>query len=116
MIFDTELPKSLWPYVVAYACHLKNHSSTHALKGKTPFEMFYNKKPDISSVQIFGCDMWVLNQDHKGKLNPCSHKYKLLDFWTKLMHAGITNPKMEKLLSHTISFPPSLSHFPHPHS
>src|SRR6266850_4470763 len=78
MIFDTELPKSLWPYAVAYTCHLKNRSSTHTLNGKTPFELFYNKKPDISSVRIFGCDMWVLNQDHKGKLDPQSHKYKFI--------------------------------------
>ncbi len=78
MIFDTELPKSLWPYAVAYACHLKNRSPTRTLNGKTPFELFYNRKPDISSVRIFGCDMWVLNQDHKGKLDPQSHKYKFI--------------------------------------
>ena len=75
MIFDTDLPKSLWPHAVSYACYLKNQTLTHALKGITPFEEFYGKKPDLSSVQIFGCDIWVLIQDPKGKLDPRSNKY-----------------------------------------
>ncbi len=75
MIFDTDLPKSLWPYAISYSCHLKNCSLTHALKGSTPFEKFYGKKPDISSIRTFGCDIWVLNQGAKGKLDPRSNKY-----------------------------------------
>src|SRR5260221_674415 len=76
--FDTDLPKSLWPYTISYACHLKNHSPMHTLKGTTPFEKFFGKKPDLSSVRIFSCNMWVLNQDAKGKLDPCSHKFKFI--------------------------------------
>src|SRR5260370_3291971 len=108
MIFDTELLKSLWPYVVAYICHLKNQSLTHALNGKTPFELFYNKKPNISSVQIFSCDMWVLNQDHKGKLNPRSHKCKfigLLDETCACWYYKPANGKVAK--SCNIIFPHS---------
>src|SRR5260370_4273618 len=75
MIFNTDLPKSLWPHAISYSCHIKNHSLTHALKGSSPFEQFYGKKPDLSSIQNFGCDVWVLNQGAKGKLNPRSNKY-----------------------------------------
>src|SRR5258708_29494458 len=117
MVFDTELPKSLWPYVVAYACHLKNRSPTCALKEKTPVKMFYNKKPDISSVRIFGCDMWVLNQDHKGKLNPCSHKYKFLGLLDETCACWYYKPKNgEVVKSHNIIFPHShpTSHIPIP--
>src|SRR5260370_38468877 len=75
MIFNTDLPKSLWPHAISYSCHIKNHSLTHTLKGSTPFEKLYRKKPDLSSIRTFGCDVWVLNQGAKGKLNPRSNKY-----------------------------------------
>ena len=75
MIFDTNLPRSLWPHTISYSCHIKNQSLTHALKGSTPFEKFYGKKPDLSSIRTFGCDVWVLNQGTKGKLDPRSNKY-----------------------------------------
>ncbi len=49
-----------------------------ALDGKTPHEMFFNSRPNISSIHIFGSDVWVLDQDQKGKLDPCSNKYKFI--------------------------------------
>jgi hypothetical protein len=78
MLFDSKLPKTLWPYSVAYACYLKNRSPTCALDGKTPHEMFFNSRPNISSIHIFGLDVWVLDQDQKGKLDSRSNKYKFI--------------------------------------
>ena len=79
MLFDSELPKSLWPYAVSYSIFLKNRSPTRALVNRTPYEAFFNKKPDVATIHPFGCDVWVLDQSGtKGKLDPKSNKYKFI--------------------------------------
>ena len=48
---------------VLYATYLKNRSPTRVLDGKTPDEVFWGKKPDVSHLQEFGAKIWVLRQD-----------------------------------------------------
>ncbi len=78
MLFDSGLPKFLWTYVVAYACYLRNRLLTHALDGKTPYEMFFNSKPNIGMIHTFGLDIWVLDQGQIGKLDPHLNKFKFI--------------------------------------
>ena len=40
---------------VRHAVYLLNKLPTRALSGKTPFEVWYKKKPDVSYVRVFGC-------------------------------------------------------------
>ena len=37
------------------AVFILNHAPTNALKGKTPFEAWYGRKPSVSFLWIFGC-------------------------------------------------------------
>jgi hypothetical protein len=54
MLIKHHLPRFLWPEAVAYATYLKNWSPTCALKNDvTPEEAFWNRKPDISTLQEF---------------------------------------------------------------
>ena len=77
MIHAHDLPYNLWEEAVAYATYLKNRSPTCALKRHiTPDESFWGKKPDISTLQEFGCKCWVLQQDGKNsKLDPRSREF-----------------------------------------
>ena len=70
MLAEHNLPLFLWPEAVAYATYLKNRSLTRALDDPiTPDEAFWSKKPDVSTLQEFGSQCWVLQQDGKqGKL------------------------------------------------
>ncbi|KAJ3532326.1 hypothetical protein NM688_g7442 [Phlebia brevispora] len=63
MIFARDVPSYLWPYVMEYQVYLKNRSPTRALGAVTPYEAFWKKKPDLSSLQEFGVRCWVLRQD-----------------------------------------------------
>jgi hypothetical protein len=29
------------------------------LKGKTPYEALYKRKPDLSNIKVIGCKSWV---------------------------------------------------------
>jgi hypothetical protein len=41
---------------------------TYQLDGKTPFEMIFGKKPDLTDLPEWGAKVWVLKEDH-GKLD-----------------------------------------------
>ena len=60
-LLGSGLPKSLWGYALMYAVHLKNRLSHKALEsvGKTPYEMVYGEKPDLSNLKEFGCKVFV---------------------------------------------------------
>jgi transposase InsO family protein len=53
------LPKSLWGEALRHAAWLKNRTATCALDGKTPFEALYGRPPDLSTLRIWGSQVWV---------------------------------------------------------
>ncbi|MCO5571726.1 hypothetical protein L7F22_025473 [Adiantum nelumboides] len=55
MLKAKSLPHKLWMEAVACAAHVLNRCSTHALKTITPYESWYDKKPSVSYLRVFGC-------------------------------------------------------------
>ncbi|EKM57314.1 uncharacterized protein PHACADRAFT_194873 [Phanerochaete carnosa HHB-10118-sp] len=81
MLIAKNLPKFLWEDAVAYACFLKNQSPTRALGGKTPYEAFWGKVPNISDLHEFGSDVWVLRlETQQNKLEAKSEKFLFTGF------------------------------------
>ena len=68
MHYAVDLPKFLWPVSVQHAVWLKNCMSTYKLDGKTPFELVFNKKPDLINLPEWGAKVWILKEDC-GKLD-----------------------------------------------
>lgn len=54
MLLDANLPKFLWPLALRHAAYLKERSPAKRLKGKTPYELWHGKKPDLSHLKVFG--------------------------------------------------------------
>jgi hypothetical protein len=44
---------------VAASVHIGNRCSTRALKGTTPYEAYYGKKPWVNDLRVFGCVAYV---------------------------------------------------------
>lgn len=56
LMFDATLPLVFWPYTLHAAVYLINRSPTRTNPNMiTPFERWYERKPDLSSLRIFGC-------------------------------------------------------------
>ena len=68
MHYAADLPKFLWTESIQHAAWLKNCITTYQLDGKTPFEMLFGKKPDLSDLPEWGAKVWVLKEKH-GKLD-----------------------------------------------
>lgn len=99
MLFKYNLPKILWEEAVNYACYLKNRSPTRALNGMTPYEAFHGKKPDLSNLHEFGCDVWILKpENQQNKLEPKSEKFVFTGFSNGGNAYRYYNPRTHKVL------------------
>lgn len=54
MLFCADLDKRMWAEALATAAYIINRSPNRALEGKTPYEMWTGKKPNLSHMKIFG--------------------------------------------------------------
>lgn len=59
MLHDAALPKALWGEAALHAVYLKNRTPTRALDGKTPFELFWGRKPNLAHLRVWGCRVRV---------------------------------------------------------
>ena len=55
MMSHAKMPVEFWAEAISTAVYLQNHSPTISLPGITPFECFFNRKPDVSNLKVFGC-------------------------------------------------------------
>jgi hypothetical protein len=67
MRLHAKLPEDLWDEMYLTAAYLHARTTTRALQGKTPYELWYQRKPDVSHLREIGCKAFVLIQN---KHNP----------------------------------------------
>lgn len=59
MLAEAKLPRALWGQALQLAVRINNPAPTSAVQGKSPYEAFYGKKPDLSMLRVFGCLAYV---------------------------------------------------------
>ena len=94
MIIAKDLPIFLWDKATTYITFIRNQSPTRALKGKTPYEVWIGKKPDVSFLREFRLEVWVLDESrNRSKLEAKAKKVifvgimeglKAIRFWDKI--------------------------------
>lgn len=52
---EKKLPSVMWGEAVRHAIYLLNRLPTRALSGVTPYEVWYEKKPHVGHIRVFGC-------------------------------------------------------------
>lgn len=81
MMIEANLPIKFWLYAIKSAVYLKNRTISSALPvGKTPFELWNHRKPDIAHVHPIGCLCYVLIRKplRGGKFEQVSRQAMLL--------------------------------------
>ena len=61
LLKNKKLPGKLWGEAVATAVYLLNRVSTRSVKGMTPYEGWFRKKPKVHHLRTFGCIIHVKN-------------------------------------------------------
>ena len=58
MLEDSGLPKKMWAEAAVTAGYIRNRSPV-STRDKTPWELFFGKKPDVSRLRVFGARAYV---------------------------------------------------------
>ena len=88
------MPRSLWAEAASTAAYMYNRLPNAPLKGKSPHEVWYSRKPDLSNLRVFGCVAYTLVPAAKRKkLDNRTEKMRLLGYHKghrgyKLMEKG----------------------------
>jgi hypothetical protein len=81
LLFQSKLPSSYWSYAILHAVFLINRITTPMLQHQSPFQVLYNKLPNISSFKVFGCLCCASSlQAHRTKLHSRARKSIFLGY------------------------------------
>ena len=67
MLMTVQLLKNLWPETIHHAVWLKHRTSTRALNGKTPYEVMYGVRPNLTDLPDWGAQGFIMKES-SGKL------------------------------------------------
>jgi hypothetical protein len=80
MLHNTNLPAKLWAECVSTANHVRNRSPVTG-KDKTPWELMYSVKPDVTALRVFGCTAYVhVPKNKRNKLQPVAEKGQFIGY------------------------------------
>ena len=75
MLHDQDLPMHLWEEAVRTTVYVQNRTLHRVLEKKTPKEVFFGKKLEVSNLIIFGCPMYIhIPKEKRTKLDPLGRK------------------------------------------
>ena len=82
MMSHANLPNSYWAEAVATAVHVRNRSTSSALReDMTPYEKWYGRRPDVSHLRVFGCIAYAhIPDSQRRKLDKKAQKYRFIGY------------------------------------
>ncbi|XP_071694793.1 uncharacterized protein [Rutidosis leptorrhynchoides] len=63
MLVYSKLPPSLWAEALNTVCFTQNRSIINREFDKTPYELLFNRRPNVKYFHIFGCICYVVNDE-----------------------------------------------------
>ncbi|MCO5550885.1 hypothetical protein L7F22_004379 [Adiantum nelumboides] len=98
MLKAKSLPHKLWMEAVACAAHVLNRCPTRALKTITPYESWYDRKPSVSYLRVFGCLAYAhIPQQLHGKLDDKAVKCIFVGYSSGSKGYRLYNPATNKI-------------------
>ncbi|KAJ9562356.1 hypothetical protein OSB04_007516 [Centaurea solstitialis] len=95
MMCRSTLPMSFWGHALETAAHILNRAPTKSVE-KTPYELWKGKKPNISFLRIWGCEVYVKRPTSE-KLKPKSDKCFFVGYPKTTVGYYFYNPEENKV-------------------
>ncbi|KAJ9539160.1 hypothetical protein OSB04_031893 [Centaurea solstitialis] len=95
MMCHSTLPISFWGHALETAAHILNRAPTKSVE-KTPYELWKGKKPNISFLRIWGCEVYVKRPTLE-KLKPKSNKCFFVGYLRTTVGYYFYNPEENKV-------------------
>lgn len=81
LLFESNLDKKFWAEVVNTAVYLQNRIVKTGLNNRTPYELWTNKKPNLSHIRIFGSTVMMhIPKEKRRKWDKKSEKCILVGY------------------------------------
>ena len=61
MLYESSLPRYFWAEAINTICYILNRALIRPILKKTPYELWKDKKPNISYFHVFGCSYFIHN-------------------------------------------------------
>ncbi|KAI0923982.1 hypothetical protein AcV5_010529 [Taiwanofungus camphoratus] len=99
MLAEAKLPLSFWGECLASMVHVWNCLPTSAVKGATPFELWFKRKPDVSHLRVWGCTAYVhIQKDQRSALGPHMQKCVFIGYPDGYKGWKFYNPTTKKTI------------------
>jgi len=99
LLLDSGLPTTFWVEAVNTSNYVRNRMPTKKLKGRTPFEAWTGKVPNVEHLRVFGCR--VIFRDRKigkGKLESRGEEGIFLGYLEESKAYRIWSPLQRRVL------------------
>ena len=84
---------------MATANHVQNRSLTKLIVNKTPYEVLYNKKPNLNYLRVFGCKVIAHIEKHKrSKFEPKGKVYRFIGYSSSSKGYRLLDPSDSKVI------------------
>ena len=85
MLFHAKMPLLFWADAINTAAYIRNCCITSVLNGRTPYEVWFKRQPNISNLKLFGCNAYFyIPKEKRRKLDAKS---------TKCIFIGYADPR-----------------------
>ncbi|MCO5553040.1 hypothetical protein L7F22_006560 [Adiantum nelumboides] len=98
MLKAKSLPHKLWMEAISCAAYVLNRCPTRALKTIIPYESWYDRKPSVSYLRVFGCLAYAhIPQQLRGKLDDKAVKCIFVGYSSVSKGYRLYNPATNKI-------------------
>ena len=85
MLHDQDIPMHLWPKAARTTVYVQNHTPHRVLENKAPEEVFFDRKPEVNHLIIFGFPVYIhIPKEKRKKLYPSWRKGILVGYSERL--------------------------------
>ncbi|CAH2097574.1 unnamed protein product [Euphydryas editha] len=67
LLSEAKVERKYWPEVIKSAAYLKNRTLTNTIERKTPYEIFFKRKPSVKNLKLYGSKVFVRIPEEKRK-------------------------------------------------
>ena len=65
LLAEAKVYKCYWPEIICAATYLKIRTLANTIERKTPYEIFFKRKPNVEHLRLYGSKVFVRNPEQK---------------------------------------------------
>jgi transposase InsO family protein len=99
LLSEANLSKAFWAECLSALVHVLDRCPTTAVKGSTPYEKWFGRKPDVGHLRVWGCLAYVhIQKDKRSKFEPHMEKCIFIGYPEGYKGWKFYNPETKRVI------------------